>query len=70
METPKPRPPYYAWLLRCWREGASRTGQPGRWRFSLEAPGTGIRRGFASLPALVFWLEEQLAEEDMSDDTP
>jgi hypothetical protein len=48
------RPPRYrSYLLRCWEErGRGRDGA-GTWRFSLEDPHTGRRRGFASLDDLV-----------------
>ena len=40
------------YLLRCWREvGHHRLPDEG-WRFSLEDPHTGERRGFTSLTAL------------------
>lgn len=51
--------PYHAWLLRCWQERG--TGAAPGWRFSLAAPGTGARRGFGSLAALLDFLEGALA---------
>jgi hypothetical protein len=48
-----PPPGYRAYLLRCWREA---TG----WRFSLEDPHTGARRGFAGPEALLAFLEVAL----------
>lgn len=69
MKTPSPRPPYRAWLLRCWREVDSDMEQRGHWRFNLEEPGSGMRRGFSSLPALIAWLEDRLAEDDVTDGT-
>lgn len=66
MDAYPPSPQYHSWLLRCWREPAQTTGRPGHWRFNLEEPGTGLRRGFASLPALIAWLEDQLAEDEMA----
>lgn len=42
------RPPrYHSYLLRCWSDG------PGLWRFSVEDPHTGARRGFITMAALV-----------------
>jgi len=39
------------------------------WRFSLEDPRTGRRRGFASLEALVVFLQAELAcEQDEPSD--
>ena len=54
MRTREPR--YLAYLLRLWQAG---NGEELTWRASLESPRTGERRGFASLEALVAFLEEQ-----------
>ncbi len=48
-------PQYYVFVLRAWEERGAATG-PGRWRFSVETPGTGHRRGFANLEGLVAYL--------------
>ena len=47
---------YLSYLLRLWQ-----TGDGGKqiWRASLESPGTGERKGFASLKELFEFLEEQ-----------
>jgi len=46
-------PLYHTYVLRCWQE---RSAQPMEttsvWRFSLEDPSTGRRRGFASLEVM------------------
>ncbi len=47
---------YLAYMLRLWQVGGE--GQA-TWRASLESPHTGERHGFASLEALVAFLEEQ-----------
>jgi hypothetical protein len=47
---------YLAYMLRLWQIGDE--GKP-TWRASLESPHTGERLGFASLDALVKFLEEQ-----------
>jgi hypothetical protein len=65
------RPPgYRSYLLRCWEErGRARDGS-GTWRFSLEDPHTGHRRGFASLDDLVAAVRGELepgGEEPRSD---
>ena len=44
---------YVAYLLRCWVEQREDAAAPPAWRFSLEDPHTGRRRGFASLEQLV-----------------
>ena len=52
-------PRYHSYLLRCWSEGS------GIWRFSVEDPHTGARRGFSTMTALVAFLDTVLrAEED------
>jgi hypothetical protein len=59
------RPPRYgAYLLRYWEVRSERPGQASTWRFSLEAAGTGERRGFRDLAALVADLEGELGRED------
>ncbi|UCC85561.1 MAG: hypothetical protein JSV81_11895 [Anaerolineales bacterium] len=47
---------YKAYLLRVWE--SSDKGKR-LWRASVESPGTGERRGFASLEALFAFLKEQ-----------
>lgn len=63
------RPPRYrAYLLRCWQERSQQPEHLGVWRFSLQEPHSGQRRGFASLEALMAFLETQLAiDEDAVD---
>lgn len=46
-------PRYRAYLLRFWEERGQHPSLPTVWRYSLEDPHTGERRGFASLEALV-----------------
>lgn len=55
MPLTEPSPRYCAYLLRCWEEPP---GSPAAWRFSLEDPHTGERRGFASLESLMAYLQE------------
>jgi rRNA maturation protein Nop10 len=43
---------YIAYLLRGWMEQGDDPASPANWRFSLEDPHTGQRRGFASLERL------------------
>jgi hypothetical protein len=57
-------PRYGAYLLRYWEVRSDRPGQPSTWRFSLEEAGTGERRGFRELEALVAYLERELGRED------
>jgi hypothetical protein len=62
MDRSKQRPPYCSYVLRCWLERGPDPAEPGRWRFSLEDPHTGRRRGFASLATLVTSLQADLSE--------
>jgi len=56
------RPPHYhAFLLRCWQERSQYNQQLDTWRFSLEDPRTGARRGFSTLSAAVAAVQEALA---------
>ncbi len=53
------RPPgYHSYLLRFWEERSERLPLA-VWRFSLEDPLTDQRYGFATLQALVQWIQEQ-----------
>jgi hypothetical protein len=56
-------PRYGACLLRYWEVKSDRPGRPSSWRFSLEAAGTGERRGFHDLEALLAYLARELAQE-------
>ena len=59
------RPPrYHSYLLRCWSEG------PGGWRFSVEDPHTGARRGFVTMAALVAFLDATLCAEGDAERAP
>lgn len=63
--TIQPDPPRYrSYLLRCWEERSHLPRGPTVWRFSLQNPHTGERRGFASLEALFAALQSQLEVED------
>jgi len=58
------KPPCYrSYLLICWGEQSQDPSEPVVWRFRLEDPHTGRRRGFASLEALVAVLERELPDE-------
>ena len=69
MRLPPDPASYHAYLLRCWLERGPGSGVHVRWRFSLEDPHTGARRGFAGLAALVAFLERVLTgDRDGSDE--
>jgi predicted ester cyclase len=55
MSKPDPPPRYHVFVLRAWEERGALDG-PAAWRFSVEAPSTGQRRGFATLEALMAYL--------------
>lgn len=56
------QPCYHCYLLRCWAE-TDANGEVILWRFSLQDPHTGQRRGFASLTELVIALQDELMGE-------
>ena len=56
-------PRYRAYLLRLWETGSLDSGRGVTWRFSLEDPRTGEKRGFADLEGLVAFLESETGEE-------
>lgn len=56
------RPPHYqSYLLTLWQERSLDPSLPAVWRFRLEDPHTGQRRGFADLEALVVALKDEMA---------
>jgi hypothetical protein len=57
-------PRYRAYLLRCWEVRREKPGRPSSWRFRLEQAGTGERRGFRDLQALLAFLKQELGCED------
>jgi hypothetical protein len=60
-ETP---PRYQMYVLRCWQERSSDGDETVKvWRFSLEDPRTGRRRGFAGLEALLVSLQADLIDD-------
>lgn len=55
--------PYYAYLLRCWREKPqAHLAHQSVWRFSLQDARTRQRRSFASLDELIAFLENNLLD--------
>gem|GEM_PF-2057545 len=58
-------PHYCSYLLRLWQTS---NGERQIWRASLESPGSGNRRGFASLDELFEFLAAQTEHEDDRDD--
>ena len=61
-------PRYRSYLLTFWEERSHDSITPAVWRFSLEDPHTGHRRGFASLEGLFDFLQTELVNDE--DDLP
>ncbi len=57
-------PHYRIYLLRLWAERSRDQAAPVAWRFGLEDPRTGQRRGFANLAALVTALHQEIARAE------
>ena len=55
---------YFSYMLRLWETS---DGERQMWRASLESPGGGERRGFASLQSLIDFLEAQTEDLDAQD---
>lgn len=51
---------YYIFLLKLWPERSRNNGEALSWRFSIEDPITGIRKGFTDQDSLLAHLREQL----------
>ncbi len=49
-----------SYLLSCWEERSRDPNAAAVWRFSLEDPHTGRRRGFADLEALAPALKQEI----------
>ncbi len=52
---------YQVFLLKQWQERDSMGNRLPVWRFVVESPSTGARRGFRSTRDLAAFLEEQMA---------
>ena len=61
MASTAPLTPYYSYMLRFWPEPQA-SGET-QWRFTLVSSGTGRKRSFASLEAMVEFLT-QFTQED------
>ena len=63
--TSSAKPPRYrSYLLTFWEERRHDPALPVTWRFALEDPHTGERRGFDSLDALTAALDHEMAGTD------
>jgi hypothetical protein len=55
-------PQYRSYLITFWEERSQQPDLAAEWRFSLESPRTGTRRGFATFDALVAALEQEISQ--------
>ena len=58
-------PRYRSYLLTFWEERSQDPAASPVWRFSLEDPRTGQRRGFANLKELTDALEQKMGKDTM-----
>jgi hypothetical protein len=56
-------PRYHTLLLTLWEERNHDPDLPAVWRFRLEDPRTGQKRGFVSLDGLMVALEQQMKRD-------
>jgi hypothetical protein len=66
MATRSNPPRYGSYLLRYWEVRSDLPGQPSSWRFSLQKAGADERHAFGDLTALLAYLGEILAGDDVS----
>lgn len=62
-----PKTRYLSYLLRLWETA---DGEQRFWRASLERPGTGERRSFATIEALFAYLRQETQSESPQHRTP
>lgn len=63
----KKLPRYQSYLITMWQERGQDSDNLGGWRFRLEDPHTGERRGFANLEKLMAALEQEMANAGTAD---
>ncbi len=51
---------YYIFLIKLWPERSHDNGESISWRFSIEDPVSGVRKGFINQESLLTHLREQL----------
>ncbi len=51
---------YYIFLIKLWPERSHDNGETISWRFSIEDPVSGVRKGFTDQESLLTHLREQL----------
>ena len=58
---------YQVYVLRLWQEPGN-TGEPSAaWRFVLEEPKTGQRRGFADFSTLIDFLKSEMQMQELNE---
>jgi hypothetical protein len=57
-------PRYRSYLLSFWEERSQDPDTPVIWRFRLEDPHTGQRRGFASIEKVITFLQTELTNSE------
>jgi hypothetical protein len=64
LDSPQRALRYRSYIVRCWQEASVHAGRRTKlWRFSLQDPHTGLRRGFVTLEALLVSLQEEMADD-------
>lgn len=53
---------YYIYLLKLWPEHSQDNGETLSWRYSVEDPITGLRKGFAHLEDFLAYVRAQIVE--------
>jgi hypothetical protein len=53
---------YYIYLLKLWPERSHDNGETLSWRYSIEDPITGLRKGFAELEDFLAYVQAQIVE--------
>ena len=53
---------YYIYLLKLWPERSQDNGETLSWRYSVEDPITGLRKGFAQFEDFLTYIQTQIAE--------
>ena len=57
-------PRYHSFLITMWQERSQSTDVSVVWRFRMEDPHTGQRRGFADMDALVAALQQEIEDSN------
>ena len=58
---------YQVYVLRLWQEPAELSEPPSTWRYVLEEPKTGQRRGFADFSTLIDFLKSEMQMQELNE---